>query len=320
MRYNELFPESKPYATQRISVSDVHALHVEEHGNPNGIPIVYVHGGPGGGIDGSCARYFDPKKWRVILFDQRGCGKSTPFACLDENTTWDLVRDMEAIRTHLGVKSWVVFGGSWGSTLALTYAISHRESCRGLVLRGIFLGRKRDIDWLYERDGAGRIFPDAWERFLVPIPESERGQLVQSYYQRLTSHDEAVQAEAALAWSIWEGSTCQLVPQPETIARFSGDRFARAFARIECHYFINRCFFPSDNYLLENVYLLEELPIHIVHGRYDIVCPVEQAWDLHKALPSAEISIVDASGHSIAEPSIRTRLIEVVEELHAKVT
>jgi proline iminopeptidase len=318
-KFNELFPESIPYAEHRIKVGAIHELHVEEHGNPHGTPIIYVHGGPGGGIDASCARYFDPEKWRIILFDQRGCGKSQPFACLEENTTWELVADMEVIRLKLRVQSWVVFGGSWGSTLALSYAISHATACRGLVLRGIFLGRKRDIYWLYENDGAGRIFPDAWEKFLAPIPKSEHKDLLRAYHARLISSDEKLRSEAAVAWSLWEGSVCHLVPRPETMARVSNEHFALAFARIECHYFTNGCFFPEDNYLINHIHRLKDIPAYIVHGRYDVVCLVEQAWDLHKAWKTAELSIIDTSGHSASEPATQKRLMEVTDELHGRI-
>ena len=236
------FPAIEPYRTRRLKVSDLHELYVEESGNPEGQPVVFVHGGPGGGVEPWHRQFFNPQKYRMVLFDQRGCGRSTPYAELRENTTWDLVADMEKIREALGIERWVVFGGSWGSTLGLSYAITHPQRCKALVLRGIFLLREAEIRWFYQ-EGASWVFPDAWEAYVEPIPEAERGDFVKAYYKRLTSPDPAVRRDAAKAWSIWEGSTSKLFPSPEMAARFGEDRFAEAFARIECHYFINRGFF-----------------------------------------------------------------------------
>ncbi len=308
----QLYPQIEPYDSGLLEVSDVHTLHYEQVGNPQGKPVVFLHGGPGGGIISDYRRYFDPKRWRVILFDQRGCGKSTPFAELEGNTTWELLADIEKLREHLGISQWSVFGGSWGSTLALSYAINHPAACRELFLRGIFLLREKEIQWFYQ-SGCSRIFPDLWEAYLAPIPEEERGDMVAAYYRRLTSSDAAVRKEAAVAWSVWEGSTSRLMPDPGTAAKFGQDEFAEAFARIECHYFVNRGFFSEDNYLLNNIETIRHLPTVIVHGRYDVVCPVENAWDLHRAFPEAELHIIDAAGHSLAEPGITDKMIEYTD-------
>lgn len=306
------FPAIEPYRTRRLKVSDLHELYVEECGNPEGQPVVFVHGGPGGGVEPWHRQFFNPKKYRMVLFDQRGCGRSTPYAELRENTTWDLVADLEKIREALGIERWVVFGGSWGSTLGLSYAITHPQRCKALVLRGIFLLREAEIRWFYQ-EGASWVFPDAWEAYVKAIPEDERGDFVKAYYKRLTSPDPAVRREAAKAWSIWEGSTSKLFPSPEMAARFGEDRFAEAFARIECHYFINKGFFDRDDLLLANAHQLRGIPGVIVQGRYDIVCPMRSAWDLHRAWPEAEFHVVADAGHAASEPGILSRLIEATE-------
>ena len=305
----DLFPEIEPFRTHRLPVSSVHEIYVEQCGSPDGKPIVFLHGGPGGGIAPLFRRYFDPKVWNVVLFDQRGCGKSTPFSNLTENTTWDLVSDMETIREHLGIDSWTVFGGSWGSTLALAYAETHPERVAGLLLRGIFLGTKQEIDWLYQC-GASRLFPEAWDDYLAPIPQGERGDLLGAYHKRLTSEDPRTRAQAAKAWSTWEARTSKLIPDPEMIEHFASDEFADAFARIECHYFLNRCFFKTDDYLLANAHKLQGIPGVIVHGRYDVVCTVDHAWELKKRWPDAELHIAGTSGHAITEPEIAKLLVE----------
>lgn len=309
----EFYPSIEPYNQGTLKVSDIHTLYYEECGNPQGKPVVFLHGGPGGGCPPYYRQYFDPKKWRVILFDQRGAGKSTPHAELRENTTWDLVSDIEKIRVHLNIENWFVFGGSWGSTLALTYSETHPERCNGLILRGIFMVRKKEIRWFYQ-EGASNIYPDAWEEYLKPIPEAERGDLVAAYYKRLTSEDSKIRLEAAKAWSIWEGSTSKLIQNEASIAGFGSDRFAEAFARIECHYFINNCFFDDENFLLKNVDKIRQIPGVIVQGRYDIPCPVVSAWELHKAWPEAELIIVPDAGHSMTEPGIRSALIEATDK------
>lgn len=306
------YPEIEPFHSGFLQVSNTHRLYFEQVGNPNGKPVVFLHGGPGGGVNPEQRRYFDPDKWHVILFDQRGCGKSEPFASLEENTTWDLVADIEKLRQHVGVSAWAVFGGSWGSTLALAYAITHPEHCTALFLRGIFLLRQHELHWFYQQ-GCSRLFPDAWEAYQEPIPSAERGDMIQAYYQRLTAEDKAVRQQAAKAWSVWEGTTSRLEQSAEAIAAFADDEFADAFARIECHYFTNKGFFSEDNYLLENAYRLSKTPTVIVHGRYDVICPVENAWQLKKAMPHAELYIIPCAGHALSEPGIRDKLIEYTD-------
>jgi proline iminopeptidase len=308
----DFYPEIKPFNQGHLKVSELHTIFYEEVGNPNGKPIVFVHGGPGGGIDESHRRFFDPKVWRIVLFDQRGCGKSTPFSELKENTTWDLVADMEKIRMTLNIPSWTVFGGSWGSTLALAYAISHPEKVKGLILRGIFLLREKEIQWFYQ-EGASFIYPDAWEKYLAPIPENERHDLVTAFYKRLTSSDSKTRSEASRAWSVWEGSTSKLHMDPDFIERFGGDEFADAFARIECHYFVNKGFFKEDGWLLKNVDKIKHIPAWIVQGRYDVVCPATSAWELSRAWPEAKLHIITDAGHSAGEPGIKSKLIEATD-------
>ena len=315
MTYSK-YPITEPYKTGRLKVSGVHELYFEEVGNPKGEPIVFLHGGPGGGIIPKYRQFFDPRHYRIILFDQRGAGLSTPYADLRENTTWDLVEDIEKLKNHLAIDQWIVFGGSWGSTLALAYSETHPRSVRGLVLRGIFLCRKKEIDWFYQ-DGASKIFPDFWEHYLNAVPESERHELVNAYYRRLTSSDKQTQISAAKAWSIWEGSTSMLFPSDDLISKFGDDEFALSFARIECHYFVNRAFFPTDNYLIENVHKIRHIPAEIVHGRYDVVCPVENAWELHRAWPESQLHVIADAGHSALEDSISRKLIEVTERFKA---
>ncbi len=307
-----LYPEITPYDSGKLQVSDLHTLHYEQSGNPNGRPVVFLHGGPGGGIQPQYHRYFNPQKWRVIAFDQRGCGQSTPFAELRDNSTWDLVADIERLRAHLGIDRWAVFGGSWGSTLALAYGIRHPKACTAFFLRGIFLLRKREIDWFYQ-EGASRLYPDAWEAYLAPIPLAERDDLVQAYYRRLTSPDAATRQTAAKAWAIWEGSTSKLIPDPYVIDHYGSDAFADAFARIECHYFTHHGFFDTDNFLLEQVHTIRHIPAIIVQGRYDVVCPAESAWALHRAWPEAELKIISDAGHALSEPGITDALIEATD-------
>ncbi|MEP6913276.1 MAG: prolyl aminopeptidase [bacterium] len=307
-----LYESIEPYDTGRLKVSDVHELYYEQVGNPNGKPVVFLHGGPGGGLTTDYRRYFNPEIYRVVLFDQRGSGKSTPHASLEENTTWDLVADIERLREHFGIDRWQVFGGSWGSTLALSYAETHPDRVRELVLRGIFLCRPKEIKWFYQ-EGASWIFPDVWEEFLKVIPENERDDMVSAYYRRLTSDDEQVRIAAARAWSIWEGSTSKLLFDYHSIERFAEAEFALAFARIECHYFMNNCFFPTENYLIENVAKIRQIPSVIVQGRYDVVCPMTSAWDLHRAWPEADLRIIPDAGHSISEPGIIDALVDATD-------
>ena len=316
MPVRELYPEIQPYREGMLKVSDLHSIHWEECGNPDGKPVVFLHGGPGGGIDPSHRRYFDPKRWRVILFDQRGCGKSTPYAELRENTTWDLVADIERLREFMGVERWVVFGGSWGSTLALAYAETHPEKVKALVLRGIFTLRRRELEWFYQ-DGTSLIYPDAFEPYRDHIPEAERGDMMAAYYKRLTSQDRAVRMAAAKAWSVWEGATSKLIPDPALVAKFSEDHHAEAFARIECHYFVNKGFFDRDDQLIADAVRLKGIPGVIIHGRYDVVCPFETAWLLKKAWPDGELMISADSGHAMAEPANRTALLDATDRFAA---
>jgi proline iminopeptidase len=311
-RLRELFPPIEPYRTGKLKVSKLHTLHYEESGNPKGAPLVFLHGGPGGGIDADYRRYFHPKKWRVVLFDQRGCGKSTPHAELRENTTWDLVADIEKLREHVGIERWVVFGGSWGSTLSLAYAETHPKRCKALVLRGIFLLRQSELEWFYQ-EGASQLFPDAWETYLEPIPAKERGDMMRAYYKRLTSRDRAVRREAARAWSVWEGTTSKLRADPKLVKKFSGAKFADAFARIEAHYFVNKGFLERDDQLLRGVKRIRRIPGVIVQGRYDVVCPMRSAWDLSRAWPEAKLVVVPDAGHSMSEPGIRSAVIAEAE-------
>ena len=308
-----LHPPLEPYRTGTLPVSSLHSLYYEEVGTAQGRPAVFLHGGPGGGIEGDYRRYFDPARWRLVLFDQRGCGRSTPHAELRENTTWDLVSDIERLREELGIDRWVVFGGSWGSTLALAYAETHPERCLGLILRGIFLLRRSELLWFYQ-GGASHLFPEAWDEYLAPIPEVERGDLMSAYYRRLTSDDAQVRMQAARAWSIWEGSTSKLHPDPKLIERFSGDLFAEAFARIECHYFVNGAFLRSDTQLLDDAHRIAHLPGVIVQGRYDVVCPATSAWALHKRWPRSEYRLIPDAGHSISEPGIVDALVQATDD------
>lgn len=308
-----LYPPVECYRQGRLRVDAVHDLYFEESGNPQGKPVVFVHGGPGGGTDPRQRRFFDPASYRIVLYDQRGCGKSTPHASLVDNTTWHLVADLEALRAHLGIERWQVFGGSWGSTLALAYAEKHPERVTELVLRGIFLLRKREIEWFYQ-EGASRLFPDAWEGYLAPIAEAERGDLLHAYHRLLTSDDVPSRLAAAKAWSIWEGSTSTLLSDPELVKRTGEDEFALAFARIECHYFVNRGFFTRDDELLANIERVRGIPGVIVQGRYDVVCPADSAWALHRAWPEAALHLIPDAGHSAMETGIVDALIRATDE------
>lgn len=312
----ELYPPIEPYDSGRLQVSPIHNVYYEQAGNPEGQPVVFLHGGPGGGIVAEYRRYFDPAAYRIVLIDQRGSGQSTPHAELEGNTTWDLVEDIEKIREQLGIDAWHVFGGSWGSTLALAYAETHPGRVRSLTLRGIFLCRPEEIRWFYQ-EGANWLFPDVWEKYEQVIPEGERGDFVGAYHRRLTSEDEATRVEAARAWSVWEGSTSKLFFDPASIEKFDDPEFALAFARIECHYFMNNAFFPTDNYLIENVGQIRHIPAVIVQGRYDVVCPIKSAWELHKAWPEADFRVVPDAGHSVTEPGIIHELVSATDRFKA---
>lgn len=308
-----LYPEIEPFDSGMLEVSELHTIYFERCGNPDGIPVVFLHGGPGGGLIPMYRRFFDPQAYHIILFDQRGAGRSTPHAELNENTTWDLISDIETLREKFGIDKWYVFGGSWGSTLSLAYAETHPEKVRGLVLRGIFLTRPKELKWFYQH-GASEIFPDFWEQYRDSIPAAERDDFMSAYYKRLTSDDEKTRLEAAKAWSVWEGATSKLFPDKNLMDHFGEPQEALALARIECHYFMNNSFFPTENYLIENVDKIRHIPTIIVQGRYDVVCPTVSAWELHKAFPEAELRIIPDAGHSISEPGIAAALIEAMDK------
>ncbi len=306
------YPPIEPYATEMLEVGDGHTIYVEQSGNPDGKPVVGLHGGPGGGSAPAMREYFDPEVYRIVLFDQRGCGKSTPFASLEANTTWHLVADIERIREHLGIDTWQVWGGSWGSTLALSYSQKHPERVTELVLRGIFMLRRSELLWFYQ-DGGSHMFPDAWDVYRDAIPEVERHDFMSAYYRRLTSSDPEVRAAAAKAWSVWEASTSFLQQNPKHIEKAAGDRFADAFARIECHYFVHGGFFECDDQLLRDVPRIQHIPCTIVHGRYDVVCPIRSAWDLKRVWPEAKLVISPNSGHSAFEHENSRALVDATD-------
>jgi proline iminopeptidase len=306
------YADIQPYRTGYLDVSPEHSLYFEESGNPNGKPAVFLHGGPGGGTSPRQRRFFDPARYRIVLFDQRGCGKSRPHASLRDNTTWHLVSDIEALRRHLGIERWVVFGGSWGSTLALAYAEKHPSRVSALVLRGIFLLRRWELEWFYQR-GASLFFPDSFQAYLAPIPADERGDLIAAYHKRLISENPVVRQEAARAWSVWEASTAHLLQDHDYVASCAGDEFSLAFARIECHYFVNHGFLDRENQLIEDVPKIRQIPATIVQGRYDVICPTVSAWELHRAWPEADFRIVPDAGHSAFEPGIVHELVSATD-------
>jgi len=308
-----LYPAIEPYLRHTLTVTPPHQLHVEECGSPQGIPVVFLHGGPGAGIDPIHRRFFDPQRYRIILFDQRGCGRSQPHAELSGNNTQALVSDIEHIRTRLDIDRWLVFGGSWGSTLALTYAEAYPERVLGMVLRGIFLCRDRDIRWFYQQ-GASFLFPDYWEDYLRPVPLDQRRDMLAAYYRLLTGTDEVSRMAAAKAWSIWEARTASLLLNPSLVEHFSQPFAALALARIECHYFINQAFL-RPNQLLDQAYRLAGIPGVIIHGRYDCVCPLEQAWSLAQAWPDADLRVIPEAGHAATEPGIARALVEATDSM-----
>jgi proline iminopeptidase len=303
-----LFPSIQPDSHFYLQVSSTHELYVEQCGNMAGIPVVFLHGGPGGSCEPMHRRFFDPEKYRIILFDQRGCGKSRPHASLQHNTTQNLIEDMEKLRLELGIDRWLLFGGSWGSTLALAYAQAHPDKVLGLVLRGIFLCRQQDIDWFFQQ-GASRLFPEAWQAFLQPIPKNERQDMIAAYHRRLTSDNELERMAAAKAWSIWEGSTSTLRPSSSVMDYFSDPHTALSIARIECHYFINKGFI-KENQLLGNMSKIKHIPGYIVQGRYDAICPIDQAFALNKRWPKSQLKIIPDAGHSASEEGITLALIQ----------
>ncbi len=306
-----LYPNIRPYATHTLAVDERHRIYVEECGSRDGIPVVFLHGGPGAGCEPYHRRFFDPNRYRIVLFDQRGCGRSAPHADLGDNTTAHLIGDIETIRETLGIERWLVFGGSWGSTLALAYAQSYPQRITGLILRGIFLCREWEIRWFYQ-EGASRVFPDYWQDYIAPIPVREREDLLGAYHRRLTGQDELARMAAAKAWSIWEGRTASLLPNEAIVNHFGSPHTALSLARIECHYFVNNAFL-EPNQLLAGAHHLADIPGVIVQGRYDLVCPMQSAWELHQAWPKAELKLTPDAGHSALEPGIRSALVEATD-------
>jgi proline iminopeptidase len=303
-----------------LRVSPLHELYYEESGNPKGKPVVFLHGGPGGATSPAMRRFFNPRKYRIVLFDQRGCGRSRPHASLIDNTTWHLVADMEVLREHLKIRHWQVFGGSWGSTLALAYTQKHPERVTELVLRGIFLLRRSELHWFYQNElGAASLFPDLWEQYLAPIPRAERGDMMKAYYRRLTSRSAAVRVRAARAWSVWEAATSYLQAGKTAVAKFDDADYAAAFARIECHYFVNGGFLKDENQLLRDVRRIRHIPAVIVQGRYDVVCPARSAWALHRAWPEADLRLVGDAGHSAFEHGNIRELVKATDRFAGKV-
>ena len=315
----ELYPPLSPYRSGFLRASDLHELYFEESGNPNGKPALFLHGGPGGGTEAKMRRFFDPARYRIVLMDQRGCGKSRPHASLVDNTTWDLVADIERLRKHLKLQNWLVFGGSWGSTLALAYAQTHPECVTQLVLRGIFLLRRWELEWFYQDPGgAAALYPDLWEHYVEPIPEAERGDMMAAYYRRLTSANPAELSHAAKAWALWEAATSFLRQNSLYSAKLGQDTHSEAFSRIECHYFVNGGFLATPNQLIENVGRIRHIPAVIVQGRYDIVCPMRSAWELHRAWPEADLHIVADAGHSAFEPGNTHELIKATDRFASR--
>ena len=307
-----LYPKIKPYDSGFLNV-DQHQVYFEQCGNPNGKPAIFLHGGPGGGGSEDVRRFFNPDLYRIIVFDQRGCGRSKPHGCLENNTTWHLVSDIENLREKLGIEKWLVFGGSWGSTLSLAYAQAHPKSVSELVLRGIFLLRKEELHWFYQ-DGASRIFPEAWSGFLDIIDEDKRNNLMSSYHEIFKSDDKEKRLKAAIAWSKWEAATSSLAYKPSLVEEFSNPEFALAFALIENHYFVNKGWFKTENQIIENIDIIRSIPAVIVQGRYDVVCPMKTAWELSEAWPEAELIVAPASGHTAFEKEITHALISATDK------
>ena len=303
-----LYPPIAPYNTDFLRVSATHELYFEQSGNPDGKPVVFLHGGPGAGSNAAVRRFFDPGRYRIVVFDQRGCGRSRPHASLEDNTSWHLVADIERLREHLGIQCWQVFGGSWGSTLALAYAETHPDRVSELVLRGIFMLRPEELQWFYQ-EGASRLFPDYWQDFIASIPLAERADLIAAHHRRLTGNDRMAMLESARAWSVWEGVTSNLLISEAAVGRFQADDFATALARIEAHYFVHAGFMDSPDQLLANIGSIRAIPAVIVQGRYDVVCPAQSAWDLHQAWAEADFRIVPDAGHSAFEPGIVHELV-----------
>jgi proline iminopeptidase len=307
-----LYPPIEPNRSGHLAVGDGHEIYWEESGNPQGKPVVFLHGGPGAGCDARARRFFDPARYRIFLFDQRGCGRSRPHASLEHNTTWDLVADIERLRELAGVECWQAFGGSWGSTLALAYAESHPERVSELVLRGIFLLRKSELEWFYQ-EGASFLYPDRFEEYVAPIPKAERSDLMRAFHRRLTGANRAEAQAAARAWAVWEGATSYLLTDDDNVRKWGEDEFALAVARIECHYFVNGGFMRSESQLLDDIGRIRHIPAVMVQGRHDVVCPMVTAWDLHRAWPEAELQVVGDAGHSAFEPGITAALVRATD-------
>ena len=314
-----LYPPIEPFRSGWLDVGDGHEIDFEESGNPDGKACVFVHGGPGGGSSPEARQFFDPERYRIVVFDQRGCGQSRPHASLEANTTWDLVADMERLRDELGIERWLVFGGSWGSTLALAYAQTHPDRVTELVLRGIFLLRPQEIHWFYQ-EGASALYPDSWEAYLAPIPKEEQDDLLNAFHRRLTSDDETTRLAAARAWSVWEASASFLIQNQDFMDKLDAPDAALAMARIECHYFVNGGFFETPNQLLENIGRIRHIPCVIVQGRYDVVCPSVTAWDLHTAWPEAQFQLVQEAGHSAFDPGNTRALVAATDRFAVPVT
>jgi proline iminopeptidase len=310
-----LYPSIKPYRRFDLAVDALHTLYVEESGDIEGIPLLFVHGGPGAGCSSEDRRFFDPEKYRIILFDQRGAGRSAPHAELSNNTTQDLIDDIEKIRQYLGIERWVLFGGSWGSTLSLLYAQQHADRVLGMILRGIFLCRQQDLDWFYQF-GASLIFPDYWQDFIEPIAPESRGNMIEAYHALLTGDNELAKMNAAKHWSLWEGRCATLRPSTTIMDTFSNIHLALSLARIEAHYFINNAFITC-NQILDNMNVLEDIPATIIHGRYDMVCPLDNALALHRAWPKAELQIIRDAGHASRDPGILDALVIATDEMAA---
>jgi proline iminopeptidase len=308
----DLYPVIEPYAIGMLPVSALHTLYFEQCGNPDGKPVVFLHGGPGAGCGADHRRFFDPARYRIILFDQRGSGRSLPFAGTADNTTWDLVADIERLRLHLGISRWQVFGGSWGSTLALAYAETHPECVSELILRGVYLLRRFELEWMYQH-GLSMIWPEFWQDFTAPIPAGQRADMISAYHRQLNDADRDVRMCAARAWALWEGRTSYLRVNESFAADFGSDLMAEAVARIECHYFVHGGFFEHDDQLLRNAHRLHGIPLAIVHGRYDLLCPPTNAWELHRAVPGSQLTFVADAGHSGFEEGTRSALIEATD-------
>ena len=311
---SKLYPPIKPYNKFYLKVSSLHTIYIEESGNKDGKPVIFLHGGPGGGIEPIYRQYFNPIKWRIVILDQRGCGNSIPHSELKENTTWHLVADIEKIRKYLNIDRWVVFGGSWGSTLSLTYAIMHSKRCLALVLRGIFLLRKFEIQWFYQY-GCSMLFPEEWEEFISIIDNSDRQDFVAAYYKKLTSKNKKIRQDAAKIWSSWEAKTSKLIQDDKLLHDFDNIMATEAFARIECHFFYNKGFFKNDGWILDNLSTISNIPLYIVQGRYDVVCPIKSAWDLHRKMKHSKLYIIKDAGHSMLEVGIQKKLIEITNHL-----